>query len=137
VTRYLIDTNVISEFRKRKPHGAVVAWIDSLHPEQMFLSAVTIGEIQAGVERTRMHDATKAGEIEIWLDHIEAAFPVVPMDGSCFREWIRLMAGKNITLREDAMIAATARVHGLTIATRNESDFEQLDVKLVNPFRFS
>jgi len=64
VIRYLLDTNVVSELRKTKPHGGVVAWLKTLRPEQIFLSAVTIGELQAGVELTRTNDAAKALEIE-------------------------------------------------------------------------
>ena len=136
MTRYLLDTNVVSELRKRKPHGAVLAWMDTLRPEQIFLSAVTIGELQAGAELTRKHDPAKAVEIENWLTVTEGTFPVIPMDSACFREWARLMAGKSSELIEDAMIAATARVHGLHVATRNERDFRELQVSAFNPFGF-
>jgi len=136
VTRYLFDTNVVSELRKPKPHGAVVAWVNTLRPEQIFLSAVTIGEIQAGVELTRKNDADKAREIEAWLTMVEASFTALPVDSACFREWARLMAGKSTVLMEDAMIAATARIHGLNVATRNERDFRQFEVEVFNPFQF-
>ncbi len=134
--RYLLDTNVVSELRKRKPHGAVVAWMDTLRPEQIFLSAVTIGELQAGAELTRRNDPGKAAEIENWLLVTEEAFSVIPMDSACFREWARLKSGKSPALIEDAMIAATARVHGLQVATRNERDFRQFQVGAFNPFQF-
>jgi len=126
---------VVSELRKSKPHGAVVAWVESLRVEQIFLSAVTMGELQTGVELTRRQDLAKAHEIEAWLASVEASFALLPMDQACFREWSRLMAGKPDALREDAMIAATARVHGLTVATRDEKDFSRLKVSIVNPFR--
>jgi len=135
VTRYLLDTNVISELRKPKPHGAVVEWVQSLQPDQLFLSAVTIGELQAGVERTRRNDPAKAAEIEVWIEQVIESYRILPMDAFCFREWSRLMEGTPDQLMEDAMIAATARVHGLTVATRNEADFKQLDVPIFNPFR--
>jgi len=134
---WLLDTNIISELRKPKPHGAVVGWIETLRPEQIFLSAVTIGELQAGVELTRKQDAAKAHEIEAWLTLVEASFAVLPMDSACFREWARIMHGKSSYLIEDAMIAATARVHGLNVATRNERDFRRFDVGVFNPFQFS
>ena len=134
MTRYLLDTNVVSELRKRKPHGAVLAWLDTLRPEQIFLSAVSVGELQAGAELTRKNDPAKAVEIENWLTVTEGTFPVIPMDSACFREWARLKAGKSPELIEDAMIAATARIHGLTVATRNERDFRQFQVGLFNPF---
>jgi len=136
VIRYLLDTNVVSELRKRRPHGAIAAWIDTLRPEQIFLSALTIGELQAGAELTRKNDAAKAAEIENWLTLTEGAFSVIPMDSACFREWARLKSGKPSDLIEDAMIAATARVHGLEIATRNERDFRQFQVPVFNPFEF-
>jgi toxin FitB len=136
LTRYLLDTNVVSELRKTKPHGAVVAWMETLRPEQIFLSAVTIGELQAGVELTRRNNAAKALEIENWLNDVEASFSSLPMDSACFREWARLMAGKARELIEDAMIAATARVHGLDVATRNERDFLVFHVGAFNPFEF-
>jgi toxin FitB len=136
VTRYLLDTNVVSELRQRKPHGAVLAWMDTLRPEQIFLSAVTIGELQAGAELTRKIDPAKAAEIENWLMVTQGTFPVIPMDSACFREWARLKAGKSSELIEDAMIAATARVHGLEVATRNERDFRQFQVGAFNPFQF-
>ena len=136
MTRYLLDTNVVSELRKIKPHGAVLAWIRTLRPEQIFLSALTIGELQAGVELTRKHDPAKAVEIENWLSLVEGSFAVLPMDAACFREWARLKSGKSSELLEDAMIAATARVHGLELATRNQKDFQRLNVATFNPFEF-
>lgn len=132
--RFLLDTNVVSEVRKPKPHGGVVAWLNQLRDEQLFLSAVTIGELQAGIERTRAQDAKKAEEIEGWVDQLADSIQVLPMDAVCFREWGRLMNRKPEHLIEDAMIAATARVHGLTVATRNERDFAAFGVTLLNPF---
>jgi toxin FitB len=136
VTRFLLDTNVISELRKIKPHGALVAWLETLRVEQIFLSAVTMGELQTGVELTRRQDPAKAREIELFLTSVEMSFAFVPMDHACFREWSRLMAGKPDALREDAMIAATARIHGFTVATRDEKDFKHLRVDIFNPFKF-
>jgi predicted nucleic acid-binding protein len=132
--RYLLDTNVISELRKPRPHGAVVAWLESLDDAQLFLSAVTLGEIQAGIEITREQDARKAGDIEVWLDMVAGAYNVLPMDAAVFRAWARLMHRKSDTLYEDAMIAATAKVNGLTVATRNVADFKALGVEIFNPF---
>jgi predicted nucleic acid-binding protein len=132
--RFLLDTNVVSEVRKHKPHGAVVAWLTDLQEDQIFISAVTLGELQAGIEMTRRQDATKAKEIEQWVDQLEASYQVLPMDSVAFREWGRLMHGKSDHLVEDGMIAATARTQGLVVATRNEIDFKQLDVAVFNPF---
>ena len=135
--KYLLDTNVVSEMRKQKPHGAVVAWLTDLRDEQVFLSAVTIGELQAGIELTRRQDPEKATEIERWVDQLEASYQILPMDTAAFREWGRLMHGKSDELVEDGMIAATARKHDLIVATRNEDDFKQLNVQAFNPFKVS
>ena len=121
--------------RKPKPHGAALQWLRSLGLGQGFFSAVTFGEIQKGVELTRLQDSRKAHEIEAWALELEITSQVLPMDAACFREYARLIHGRSVTLREDAMIAATARVHGLTIATRNERDFKEFSVPLFNPFR--
>ena len=98
---------------------------------------MTIGELQAGVELTRKNDAAKALEIENWLSAIEGTHAVLPMDSACFREWARLKTGKSLDLIEDAMIAATARVHGMKLATRNVRDFHRFGVEAFNPFEFS
>ena len=131
---YLLDTNVVSELRKPRPHGAVLAWIESVDDAQLFVSAVTLGEIQAGIELTREQDTTKANEIEVWLEQVASAYNVLPMDAATFRQWARLMHKKSDTLYEDAMIAATSKVHGLTVVTRNVADFQELGLKVLNPF---
>jgi toxin FitB len=135
VNRYLLDTNVISEMRKPRPHGAVAAWFNAVEERMLFLSSLTLGELQAGIERTRRHDAPKADELERWVDNLPASYQVLFMDVPCFREWARIMDGKPPNLLEDAMIAATARVHSLIVATRNERDFQQLGVRTFNPFK--
>jgi predicted nucleic acid-binding protein len=123
--------------RKPKPHGGVLAWLQSLELGQVFLSAVTFGEIQRGVELTRTQHPAKANEIEAWAKQLEQVSQVLPMDAPCFREYARLMHRRSNTFAEDATIAATARVHGLTVATRNERDFLRLHVAVVNPFKAS
>jgi toxin FitB len=136
VIHYLLDTSVVSALRKPKPHGAVVAWLESLREDQIYISAVTMGELQRGVERTRKQNPDKAREIAIWLDQMAASGNLLSMDPACFREWARLRArGSEHLLEEDAMIAATARVHRLKVATRNPSDFALLGVDLANPFK--
>jgi hypothetical protein len=135
VSKFLLDTNVISELRKPKPHGAVIAWLNSLREDQIHVSAVSLGELQRGIERTRKTDSRKAAEIEAWLDQIAISNNVLPMHGAAFREWARLMEGKSDTLIEDAMIAAIARMHSLTVATRNEADFTSLGIVCLNPFK--
>jgi predicted nucleic acid-binding protein len=131
---YLVDTNVVSELRRPRPHGGVIAWLESVADHELHVSAVTIGEIQAGVEITRARDAMKAQAIEAWLEQVAATYNVLPMDARTFRVWARLMHGKPDQLIEDAMIAATATVHGLTVVTRNVRDFAALGVATLNPF---
>jgi predicted nucleic acid-binding protein len=135
VKKYLLDTNVVSELRKSKPHGAVLAWHQDLRDDQIFLSAVTLGELQAGLELTRRQDRCKADEIEAWVAQLAESYQVLPMDTACFREWARLMTGKPDGLKRMGMIAATARVHDLIVATRNKGDFEQFQVEVLNPFQ--
>ena len=134
---YLLDTNVVSELRRSNPHGAVAAWIQNTDIDQIHIASVTIGEIQAGIEITRGQDDAKADEIEAWLEHILKTFIIVPMDVRMFREWARLMHRKSDDLIVDAMIAATAIVNGMTVATRNVRDFEPFDVAVYNPFEYT
>jgi predicted nucleic acid-binding protein len=131
---YLLDTNVISELRRPRPHGAVVAWLESIADSELHISAVTLGEIQAGIELTREQDEAKADEIEKWADLVASSYNVLAMDAETFRGWARLMHRRSDTLYEDAMIAATAQQHNLTVVTRNVGDFQHFGVELVNPF---
>ena len=131
---YLLDTNVVSELRKPRPHGAVLAWINAVDEADLHLSAVTLGEIQAGIELTRDQNLDKAIEIERWLDQLAGAYNILPMDAAVFRQWAKLMHHQSDTLYEDAMIAATAHIHRLTVVTRNVGDFKTFGVKLLNPF---
>jgi toxin FitB len=133
---YLLDTNVVSELRKPRPHGGVLAWLQTVDDRALHLSAVTLGEIQAGIELTREQDPAKAEEIEAWADDVAAAWNVLPMDAAAFRAWAKLMHRRSDTLVEDAMIAATARVHDLQVVTRNVRDFKDFDVEVLNPYLF-
>ena len=131
---YLLDTNVVSELRKPRPHAAVVRWIGSVEDHTLHLATVTLGEIQAGIELTREQDPGKAGEIEAWLELLSASLNVLTMDGAAFRCWAKLMHRQSDTLYEDAMIAAVAKVNGLTVVTRNVRDFTGFGVPVLNPF---
>ena len=131
---YLLDTNVVSELLKRKPHKGVVAWIQATAEESLCVSAVTVGEIQAGIEITRKQDPLKAKEIELWLDEVEQSYGVLPADAAIFRRWAQLMHRRPDHHLEDALIAATALVRGLTVVTRNVDDFEPFGAPLINPF---
>ncbi len=131
---FLLDTNVISELRRAKPYGALVAWLQSVPESNLFISAVSLGEIQAGIEVTRDRDPAKAAEIEAWADLLARSMQILPMDAAVFRRWAKLMHEEFETLHEDAMIAATAIVHRLTVVTRNQRDFAGFGVAVFNPF---
>lgn len=132
---FLLDTMVISELRRQRPHGAVLAWLKGVDDADLRLSAVTLGEIQAGIEMTRKQNPMRAGELEAWLDAVAASWNVLPLDGVIFRRWAQLMHGRSDDLIEDAMIAATAAVHGLTVVSRNVRDFRHFGVKTFDPFK--
>lgn len=131
---YLLDTNIISELRKPRPHGGVVAWLESVNDAELFLSVVSLAEIQAGIELTREQDPDKAKHIETWLELVASTYNILPMDVAAFREWVRIMHRKSDTLYEDAMIAATAKMNNLTVVTRNVADFKNFEVTILNPF---
>ena len=132
---FLLDTNVVSELRRAKPHGAVLAWIRSVNDADLNVSAVTLGELQAGVELTREQDEAKAQDLQDWVDLVAISYNVLPMDGAAFRMWAKLIHRKSDTLNEDAMIAAVARIHRLTVVTRNVGDFAAFGVTVFNPFK--
>ncbi len=134
--RFLMDTNVVSELRKAKPHGTVMEWLRTIPVQNVCVPAIVFGELQSGIESTREQGPTKAKEIEGWLDDFMQSAQPVNMDVICFREWAKLMHRKSDDLLEDAMVAATARVHGFIVATRNEADFKHFDVEIFNPFKF-
>jgi hypothetical protein len=132
--------------RGHAPHGRqdrnapsaaarVAVWISATPAEHFFLSAITLGELQAGVEITRQHDPAKAKPIEDCIDTVAATHNVLPADGVIFRRWAKLMHHRRSNdLIEDALVAATALVHNLTVVTRTLRDFERLGVAAMSPF---
>jgi predicted nucleic acid-binding protein len=132
---FLIDTNVVSELRKPRPHPGVLAWFEGASDKDLHLSAITLGELQAGVEITRGLDPAKAAAIEAWIDRVAETWSVLALDAAVCRCWARLMHKRQDDLLQDAMIAATAQVHGLTVVTRNLRDFQVFGVPLLDPFQ--
>lgn len=131
---YLLDTGIVSELRRPEPHPALVRWIAEVPSSQLFLSAATVGDVQAGIQTVRDWDPRKATELEIWLESTLETGAVLPMDAECFRELARIRHRRPRAPRNVAMIAATARVHQFVIVTRNVQDFHQLAVPCVDPF---
>ncbi len=132
---YLLDTNIISEFRRAKPHGGVLAWIEAVPDSSLFISVVSVGEIQAGIEKTREQDRVKAKQLDAWLNQVMDGYPILPMDAAAFRVWGQLMHRQSDTVIEDAMIAATALANHLTVVTRNIKDLKRFNVNVLNPFK--
>lgn len=133
---FVLDTNVVSELRRTRPHGGVLAWLKATPESSIFVSAATVGEIQAGIELTREQDLPKAKELERWLVEVVLGMSVLPSDAQTFRIWARLMHKQQGHLWNDAMIAAIALGHGFTVATRNVTDFQRFEVPILNPFDY-
>jgi len=134
---FLLDTVVISEFRKppRRRNRNVVRWITRVPSEDLFVSVLTIGEIERGIERLRQTEPAFSESLQIWLDVILRAYEgrILPVTVAVARRWGRLshrIGNKGL----DLAIAATALEHGLTVATRNVSHFEPAGVAVINPF---
>jgi len=94
-----------------------------------------LGELQAGVALTREQDEAKAQALQDWVDLVTASYKVLSTDGAAFRMWATLIHRKSDTLNEDAMIAAIARIHRLTVVTRYVADFSTFGVSVLNPFK--
>jgi len=131
---YLLDTNVVSELRRPKPNERVRQWLQQASPSELFISAVTVGEIQSGIEITREQDQEKAAAIEVWLDQVMETSQIIGLDAHTFRIWARLMHRQSNNVIEDALIAASAIANQFTVVTRNIGDFERFGLKVVNPF---
>ncbi len=136
---WLLDTHVVSELRKTRPDGRVKAWSDAQPSDGFFLSSVTLAEIRFGIERQT--DLIPHQELETWLaQRLRPWFAgrILPVDEEVILEWRRMVAwgrDRRITFGQpDLFIAATARVHSLTLCTRNEKDFQGTGVPILNPW---
>lgn len=133
---YLLDTNVLSETRKRYPAAAVTGWIAAAAPHRLHVSVLTLGEIGQGIARVRGRgDRDQASALERWLSDVESGFEdrVLPVTLPVAVAWGRQQHAQPVPVI-DALIAATARVHGLIVVTRNVKDFELAGADVLNPF---
>ena len=134
--RYLVDTNVLSELRKgRRCDPRVSLWFAELPDRNIFLSVLTVGEIRRGIESIRRRDGRSARVLDAWLRKLMAGHRerILPVDESVAEEWGRLSVPDPVPV-VDGLMAATAKIHGLTLATRNVRDVAKTGVACVNPF---
>jgi predicted nucleic acid-binding protein len=133
---YLLDTNVLSETRRRQPAAGVASWIAATPPDRLYVSVLTLGEIEQGIARVRGRgDRSQASALENWLHDVETGFEdrILPVTLRVAAAWGRQQQAQPLPVI-DALIAATAQVHSLTVVTRNVKDFEQAEVQILNPF---
>jgi toxin FitB len=133
---YLLDTNVVSELRKgERAAPSVTAWFAGLADEEIFLSVLTIGEIRRGVESVRRRDPDAAIALDSWLARLREAHGdrILPVDRAIAEEWGRMSVPDPLPV-VDGLLAATARILGLTLVTRNVADVKSTNVKLLDPF---
>ncbi|ARB27950.1 type II toxin-antitoxin system VapC family toxin [Pseudomonas tolaasii] len=133
---YLLDTNVISELRKPQANANVVAWAKSVIAARLFISAITLKELETGVLRIERRDAAQGKVLRTWLKrHVMPAFDarILPVDAAVALRCAHLHVPDKAN-ESDALIAATALVHGFTVVTRNVSDFIFSGVNVINPW---
>lgn len=132
---YLVDTNVVSEARKSNGDLNVRAWFASVSGPDLYLSTLVIGEIRRGIERVRRRDPAQASVFEIWLGRLRQDYAdrILPITADITEEWGRMNVPNPLPVM-DGLMAATARVHGLTFVTRNTADLASTGVRLLNPF---
>jgi hypothetical protein len=133
---YLIDTNIISEIRKNlRCDRNVAAWYASIKDEELYLSVLVAGEIRKGIELARRRDAAKAIALERWLKAVDIAFGdrILPIDRAVTEEWGSMSAQRPIPVI-GGLLAATAKVHGMTFVTRNDAHVAELGAEVLNPF---
>jgi predicted nucleic acid-binding protein len=133
--QYLLDTNVLSETRKKLADGNVTAFITNTDPSVLYISVLTLGELRKGIAQKRRTDPTAATALAMWVDGLEVGFAdrILGVDAATASQWGELSAQRPRPIL-DTLLAATAIVHRLTFVTRNTSDVDDIDIKLLNPF---
>ena len=131
----LLDTNVVSELRRRQPDRNVLTWYATVSSADLFLSVLTIGEIRLGIERLRRKDPAQADAIEQWLRGLHAGYRdrLIEVDAAVAEEWGRMNAPDPLPVI-DGLLAASAKIRGWTLVTRNVADLSSCGVSLLNPF---
>ncbi len=134
--KYLLDTNVVSEVRKREPNAGVQVFLRGPEVARTYLSVLTIGELRKGVAAKRRTDAVTADRIALWVNETERQYAqrLLPVDVAVASPWGELTAGRNLPV-VDSLLAATAIVHGLILVTRNTRDFEPSGVPTLDPWQ--
>ncbi len=132
---YLLDTNVVSEARRPQGSARVKAWLAQRSPDELYVSVLVVGEIRGGIERLRRRDAAQAMVIEAWLHALQRDYVdrIVPITAEIAEEWGRLNVPDPVAV-VDGLMAATARVRGMTLVTRNTAHVAQTGVRVFNPF---
>jgi len=132
---YLLDTNVVSEVRRRDGEPRVVRWLSSVASDELFVSVLVLGEVRRGIDRLRPRDPDQAAVFERWLAELYERFSdrVLPIDATIADEWGRMTASSTVPV-EDGLMAATAKVRGLTFVTRNVAHVARTGARLLNPW---
>ncbi|WP_125776570.1 type II toxin-antitoxin system VapC family toxin [Antribacter gilvus] len=133
--RFLLDTNVVSELRRREPSPRVATWIGGLRTEQIAVSVLTIGELRTGIARLGRRDMARAEALDTWVTGLEQAYQdrLLPVTHAVAVRWAAINAARPLPAI-DSLLAATAIEHGLTVATRNDKDFAGTGAQVFNPF---
>lgn len=133
---YLLDTNILSETRRKKPEGRVVSFLSSVDPSTLYISVLTLGELRKGIAARKKIDPDTADRLGAWVDGLEYSFEdrILGIDAGVARIWGELSAERPRPVI-DTLLGATATVHKLVLVTRNTRDFEGMGVKLLDPWK--
>jgi predicted nucleic acid-binding protein len=133
--RFLLDTNVLSELRRPNGSPAVRRWLATIPSDYLYLSVLIVGEIRRGIELLRRRDPVQAAVLEAWLTRLKRDFAdhILPITTEIAEEWAQISVLDPVPV-VDGLIAATAKVHGMTLVTRNVAVFSRTGVSLINPF---